>query len=187
MLGRSKSRERRDSSADKAGEVGRASLMPVTAVTPVIAAHGGAGATTLCRWLGYYAQDWGMSIPPEFDGGSLVVVAKGNAHGTARATELVRYLVSLPDCGPIVLAVVGDGLGSQPLAARARLRALSPHVAAVVSIPYVGRWRYEDDPLSRPAPPPYMQALTQLRAAVEPSTTATMPTRRQTWAPSPSS
>lgn len=169
------------------GEVSDSSLTPVTTVTPVIAAHGGAGATTLCRWLGYYAQDWGMSVPPQLEGGPLMVVAKGTAHGTARAAELVRYLQTLPNCGRIVLAVVGDGLGPQPVAARARVRALTPHVSAVVSVPHVGRWRYEDDPLTLPAPAAYLQALTELRAAIEPGPDATMPTRRQTWASSPSS
>ncbi len=180
---------RRKQTTDAVSGVVGAHAPTMTTLTPVIAAHGGAGATTLCRWLGYHAQDWGMAVPPAFDGGSLIVVARSTAHGSARATELVRYLRTLPHCGRIVLAVVGDGLGTEPTAVRARLRALTPYVHTVVRIPYVARWRYEDDPLIRPAPEKYNQALQQLRSAVEAGSKAdvTVPRRRPTWAPSPSS
>ncbi len=135
----------------------------------VVAAHGGAGATTLA---GHLAAQLGAGVeePLLDEAGRLVgagerangqrqlaswgqvpavVVASGTAYGTkraiARSSDLrTRYGV------PVVVAVVGDGPLPEPIAVRARLRALATEVEAVIRVPYVSRWRFEDRPSETP-------------------------------------
>ena len=131
----------------------------------VVAAHGGAGATTLATHLAAQLQA-AVEEPQLDEAGRLVgagerangqrqlaswglvpavVVASGTAYGTkramARSGELDgRYGV------PVVVAVVADGPLAEPIAARSRLRALGSEVEAVIRVPYVPRWRFEDCP-----------------------------------------
>ena len=135
----------------------------------VVAAHGGAGATTLAAHLAAELEAV-VEEPQLDDAGRLVgagerangqrqlaswgrmpavVVASGTAHGTkramARSNELrTRYGV------PVVVAVVADGPLPEPIAVRARLGALATEVEAVIRVPYVSRWRFEDRPSETP-------------------------------------
>lgn len=133
--------------------------------TPVVGVHGGAGTTTLCRWLGSTATDHGLQLP-EWDGRPLVLVSSGTAAGLARSTALVASLVTRPLAVRLLLAVVADSAAPEPAIVRARVRALSPALAGVVRVPYVEAWRYVDDPLGRPAPGTYLRALRQLARGV---------------------
>lgn len=133
--------------------------------TPVVGVHGGAGTTTLCRWLGVTARDHGLRLP-EWDGRAVVLVTAGTAPALARSTGLVASLVSRPLAVRLVLAVVADAAAPEPGIVRSRIRALSPSVSAVVRLPYVEAWRYVDDPLERAAPGGYLRALRQLARGV---------------------
>lgn len=133
--------------------------------TAVVGVHGGAGTTTLCRWLGETAQDHGVLLP-EWDGRPVVLVTSGTAPGLARATHLVASLVARPLAARFVLAVVADAAAPEPGVVRSRVRALSPSLAGVVRVPYVEAWRYVDDPLTRTVPGRYQRALRQLSRAV---------------------
>ncbi len=133
--------------------------------TPVVGVHGGAGTTTLCRWLGGTALDHGLLLP-EWDGRPLVLVSSGTAAGLARTTMLVASLVTRPLAIRLLLAVVADSAAPEPAIVRARVRALSPALGGVVRFPYVEAWRYIDDPLVRPAPSSYLRALRQLARGI---------------------
>lgn len=129
--------------------------------TPVVGVHGGAGTTTLCRWLGATAHDHGLQVP-EWDGRPLVLVSSGTAVALSRTTSLAAALVTRPLAVRLLLAVVADSAAPEPAIVRSRIKALSPSLAAVVRVPYVEAWRYLDDPLARPAPGGYLRALRQL-------------------------
>src|SRR5262245_3112683 len=114
--------------------------------TPVVvyACHGGAGTTTLAAHLGA-AQAAGPISPASLTaagGRAVIVVTRGTAAGSRLAVEAVNALRAA-SASKIVVAVVGDGPWPEPLAARARLRALAGHVP-VVPVPYIARWRFED-------------------------------------------
>lgn len=146
-----------------------AAVRPPDRCAFVISAHGGSGATTICRWLGgNIAQDWGMAVPPSFGGSTAVVTCLATPHGLARAGELVRYLRTSTDCGLVLLVVTGDGRGPEPVTAKSRLRVLSAYVEDVIRLPFVQRWRFMDDPLSEPAPQSYSNKLHQLRQLLQP-------------------
>ena len=53
-----------------------------------VGVHGGAGTTTLCRWLGETAHDHGLEVP-DWDGRPVVLVTAGTASGLARATQVI--------------------------------------------------------------------------------------------------
>lgn len=141
----------------------------VALVARVVAAHGGAGATTLASHL---AAQMGAGVEePSLDGAGrlvgakgrangqrqlaswgqvpAVVVASGTAYGTKRAMARSAELRSRYGV-PVVVGVVTDGPLAEPIAVRARLRALSAEVEAVVRVPYVPRWRFEDSPTETP-------------------------------------
>ncbi len=158
---------------------------PKALVARVVAAHGGAGATTLASHL---ADQLGASAvdEPAWDAARrlvgtgtsrangdrplaswgrvpAVVVASGTASGTrramAKAAELrARYGVA------VVVAIVADGPLAEPIAVRARLRAVSAEVDAVVRVPYVPRWRFEDEPSETPAR--YRAAVAAIASAI---------------------
>lgn len=130
----------------------------------VISAHGGAGTTTVCRWLGSnFVQDWGMAVPPHIGDNAVVVACQATPHGAARSAELIRYLRLNTDCNRLLLVATADGRGPEPLASKARIRTLSAYIDGVVRLPYIQRWRYMDDPLSQPAPSNYFTQLNKVR------------------------
>jgi hypothetical protein len=133
--------------------------------TPVLVfgCHGGAGATTLATQLGL-AHEAGRISPQTLaaaGGRAVVVVTRGTAVGSRLAVDAVAALRNA-GAARVVVAVVADGPWPEPLAARARLRALAGH-APVIRIPYITRWRFEDTPSEVPAR--YERALGRLRAA----------------------
>ena len=160
--------------------------MPTALAARVVAAHGGAGATTLATHLAAQLQA-AVEEPQLDEAGRLVgagerangqrqlaswgqvpavVVASGTAYGTKRAVarsgELrTRYGV------PVVVAVVADGPLPEPIAVRARLRALGSEVEAVIRVPYVSRWRFEDGPSE--IPDRYRAAVAEIVAVLQQS------------------
>lgn len=133
--------------------------------TPVVvfACHGGAGTTTLAGQLPA-AHEVGRIGPATLEaaaGRAVVAVTHGTAAGSWLAVEAASALRNA-GATKVVVAVVADGPWPEPLAARARLRALAGHVP-VVRIPYIARWRFEDTPSTVPAR--YERALGRLRAA----------------------
>jgi hypothetical protein len=137
-----------------------------SACTPVVvfSCHGGAGTTTLVGQLGADAHEAGPINPATLAGvasRAVIVVARGTATGSRLAVEAAAALRSA-GATSLVVAVVSDGPWPEPLAARARLRALAGHVP-VIRVPYIARWRFEDTPSVIPAR--YERAVTRLRAA----------------------
>jgi len=133
--------------------------------TPVVVygCHGGAGATILTAHLGS-AREAGPITPDTLSlaaGRAVVVVARGTVAGSRLAIDAAAALQAA-GAATIVVAVVADGPWAEPLAVRARLRALSGHVP-VVRVPYIARWRFEDTPSFIPAC--YERALARLRDA----------------------
>jgi hypothetical protein len=138
----------------------------IEASTPVVVfgCHGGAGTTTLAGLLGPNAHEAGLddqAAVADVAGRAVIVVARGTAAGCRLAVCAAARLTSA-GADPVVVAVVADGPWPEPLAARARLRALAGHVP-VVRVPYVARWRFEDSPTVVPAR--YDRAVVRLRAA----------------------
>lgn len=143
----------------------------------LVGCHGGAGTSTLTLLLGppaIEALDLDDAAAALWDGLTVVLVATGTVRGARLATEAVALLrhaspgprlavVGATEVGRgrLLAAVVGDGSWPVPAAAMARLRLLADLVP-VVRVPYVHRWRDEDNP--RQVPPAYQQALRELRA-----------------------
>jgi len=97
----------------------------------------------------------------------VVVVGQGTAHGVARVGGLGGLLV---DHGLLVVAaIVSDGPLREPVAVRARLRAMRGWTTATVRVPYVTRWRFVD--FAADPPGDYAAAVEQVRAAVRQSGT----------------
>ena len=99
-----------------------------------MAAHGGAGATTLARALH-------VPVTSDPDGATVLVVA---ARTTAdAATAVIGTVAGLPADRPVVLALTGDGPLRPPAAVAAMRRLLADRVAGVVELPWQPRWRHE--------------------------------------------
>ncbi len=131
--------------------------IPPVPMLKVAGVGGGVGVTTLARVL--QADDEGIYVGQQ----TTVLVCRSTASSVAAATAAVAATTAQPT--PLILAVVGDGPWPVPAVVRARLRMLAPHVALVVHVPYVGRWRELDDPLAAdaPTPPrPFRAAITAL-------------------------
>lgn len=136
-------------------DAGPSSFNPRTggshAVVPVVGCAGGVGATLLCQHLGSWALDNGRESPSH-GAMQVVLVCRSTAEGLERAVAGVhRLLATGGDGRRVYLAVVQDGWGPTPVAARARLRALQPYLAGVVRVPHVAHWRYEDAPHTVPS------------------------------------
>lgn len=102
--------------------------------------------TLLCQHLGPWALDVDRHDPAH-RAERLLLVARGTADGLEQAVARVQQMLQgSRGWHSVHLAVVDDGWGPSPVAARARVRSLRPHLAAVVRVPYVARWRYEDPP-----------------------------------------
>ncbi len=158
---------------------------PKALVARVVAAHGGAGATALASQLADVLGPSAVDEPAWDAAGRLVgtgtsrangdrplaswgrvpavVVASGTAYGTRRAMAKAAELRSRYGVA-VVVAIVADGPLAEPIAVRARLRALSAEVDAVVRVPYVPRWRFEDEPSETPAR--YRAAVAAIASAI---------------------
>lgn len=150
-------------------------------MVPVIAAHGGCGATTLVRHLVRGSEavleipasgegatltgvsGWGRTPLSAWSGAPVLVVGLGTAYGLRQimdaSAELLRVGVD------VVVAVVADGVVAEPVPVRARIRTMRGAVRAVVRVPYVPLWRVEDFPTA--TPPAYAQAVEEIRDAFE--------------------
>lgn len=113
----------------------------------VIGAHGGAGTSTVTRWLdpdgeGHtFELATGSQLPPDY---IPVVVCRSTAFGMAHATRLLGQWH--PDVPRPYLVVVRDAPLSLPRATRYRMRAVKPRVFEIVQVPYLVRLREYDTP-----------------------------------------
>ena len=133
-------------------------------------AHGGAGTTTLATWL-QPAWDMGAMRPephPRYPadvarGRALIVACRNTAGSAQLATRAVATVTS--QSGQVaVLAVVSDGW-PEPATVTCRLRLITPHVGAVIRIPFIPGLRVADDPGGVPLPRRARRALAQIQAA----------------------
>lgn len=74
------------------------------------------------------------NVPPRLSGAATVI-----GQGKSPAPSAVR---ALRRAAWLTVAVAADGRGRPPTGTRALLRTIDPFVRAVVSIPYVARWRW---------------------------------------------
>ena len=134
---------------------------PVRMGVPVVGAHGGSGATTVAGYLGSAQPsltggvgvfDAGTKLPSAIVGPALIVTARGTAAGAAAAQRMIGAVAGSGGTEPlpVVVVVTSDGPWPLPPVVRARLRAMSGRVHAVVRLPYVPRWRFIDLPTEPP-------------------------------------
>lgn len=102
----------------------------------MLAAHGGAGATTLARAMHVPEAD----DPRQRAAVVLVVAARTTADGAA---AVIRLVAGLPPDLPVLVALTGDGPMRPPAAVTAMRRLLADRVAGVVDLPWQARWRHE--------------------------------------------
>ncbi|MGW3091662.1 hypothetical protein [Streptomyces sp. NPDC001108] len=127
--------------ADKAIRLGEGSRFGV------IGAHGGAGASTITRWLdptgdgGTMELGRGSHLPPHY---IPLVVAKSTAFGMSKAVHVLGSWH--PDVPRPYLVVVRDAPLRLPRATAYRMRAIGPRVLGVVQVPYLVRLREIDTP-----------------------------------------
>ncbi len=129
----------------------------------VVGAGGGVGTSTLARDLGY--EDLGTTLPCQSVRG-LVIAAKSTSDGMAAALACVQQLGF--HLGRVVVAVVDDGCGPQPVAVKSRSRLLHGRVHAVVDVPYVPVWRYAGT--NEPPTTAYLDVIRRLGSIVTPVT-----------------
>ncbi|MFS3130631.1 DUF6668 family protein [Nocardioides sp. Bht2] len=109
-----------------------------------VAAHGGAGATSLARGSGIGLDltrcwpDPHLGWPRE-----VAIVCRGNAAGVEAAAELLAEAASgaVPDLRIVALVVVADCPGKATRHVRSRLRELGGAVGAVVHLDWISDWR----------------------------------------------
>ncbi len=124
----------------------------------LVAAHGGCGATTLAQHQTMTGLVRELALPralraDEATTSPWVLVAAATTDGTAAAVRaLHRIELAGAESSRVHLVVVRDGRGPLPVAARARLRLLSPVVAGIDVLPHVQRWRYEANDFRTPSP-----------------------------------
>ena len=102
----------------------------------VAGVSGGVGTTTVAAALGAADCGWVRGGWPVE-----VVVCANTAVSTGRSHQAVAAVPGRP-----VLVVVAMSTASTPKPARSRIELVRPHVAAVVEVPFVARWREVVDP-----------------------------------------
>lgn len=113
----------------------------------VLGAHGGAGTSTVTRWLDPNGDDGTMELPK---GSHLpphcipLVVARSTAFGMSRAVQFIGSWHS--DVPRPYLVVVRDAPLGLPKATAYRMRAIRPRVLGIVEVPYLVRLREIDTP-----------------------------------------
>ncbi|ASW57396.1 hypothetical protein CIK06_03400 [Plantactinospora sp. KBS50] len=108
-----------------------------------VAAHGGAGTTTLATVLG--GLDAGCRWPEPADGepARVLLVARTHAAGmraASRALNAMREGRHPPGMRLVALVLVADAPGRLPIALHSRVRVLRS-VAPVCRIPWIAEWR----------------------------------------------
>lgn len=129
-----------------------------------VAAHGGAGASTLSAVFG--GMDCGQSWPHPGQGGpdAVVLVARTHAAGlqaVSRALDLFRRGEQPPGVELLAVALVADAPGRLPRALHQRVKVIGS-VIPVHRVPWVPAWRTGD--LTVP-PPRETSSLAALAAA----------------------
>lgn len=131
----------------------------------VLGAHGGAGVSTVARFLDPTGQGFAVELPP---GSSLpqnyipVVVARSTAYGLWRTGELLsRWHPGIPRPW---LVIVRDSPVPLPLPVKYRTRALSSRTLGVSHVPYLYRLRLVDTPAEALTHRPVAKAARALRA-----------------------
>jgi hypothetical protein len=130
----------------------------------IAGAHGGAGTTTVARWL---SPAWDMgAMRPARDLRAPGIIAHGRPLIVCCRTTAAAAHAALTRGGtPIAaLAVISDGW-PEPAAATARFRLLAPQAGAVIRIPFIPALRLADDPAAVPLTRAAHRALNQIRAA----------------------
>lgn len=115
----------------------------------VVGAHGGAGTSTVTRWLdpdgsgGTVELHKGSQLPPHY---IPVVVCRSTAFGLASAVQFIGGWH--PDVPRPYLVVVRDAPLRLPRSAGYRMKAVRPRVLGVAEVPYLVRLREVDTPAS---------------------------------------
>lgn len=113
----------------------------------ILAAHGGAGASTVTRWLdpdgdtGTTELAHGSHLPPHY---TPVVVARSTAFGTASAVQLLGAWN--PQVPRPYLVIVGDAPLRMPRTSAYRIRSVRARVLGIAQVPYLVRLREIDTP-----------------------------------------
>lgn len=113
----------------------------------ILAAHGGAGASTITRWIdpdgdtGTTELPIGSHLPPHY---IPVVVARSTAFGMSQAVRLIGGWN--PQVPRPYLVVVGDAPLRMPRAVTYRMRSIRPRVLGIARVPYLVRLRELDTP-----------------------------------------
>jgi hypothetical protein len=152
----------------------------------VAGAHGGAGTSTLAALLrSYAAAAWPGARLPVYDlrafpdrdpreiaartappglAGPVIVTARGNAEGARRAVTAVTALdwLGVPVA---VLAVVADGAGPLPRAARQRLNLLGERAGTIILVPFAAELRASASPREARLPRPVRRAVAAVAEA----------------------
>lgn len=131
----------------------------------VLAAHGGAGATTVTTFLDPGQSGWAIEAPPgrgSFPSGRRVVlVSRSTAYGLAATARTVASW-SPQHMWPW-LVLVADAPVTPPLPVLYRVAALRDQLAGVTSLPYLHRMRACDSPTEAMALPAVARAAAALR------------------------
>lgn len=113
----------------------------------VMGAHGGAGTSTVARWLdphgdgSAYELARGSQLPPNY---VPLVVCRSTSYGVAAAVQLLGGWH--PDVPRPYLVVVRDAPLPLPRPVRYRLRVVRPRVLGIADVPYLVRLREMDTP-----------------------------------------
>jgi hypothetical protein len=108
-----------------------------------VAAHGGAGATSLAMALGGIDLGCRWPDPAAGEPAHVVLVSRTHAAGmraASRALNAMREGRHPPGMKLVTLVLVADAPGSLPLALASRVRVLRS-VAPVIRVPWIADWR----------------------------------------------
>ena len=158
-----------------------ATVTPMTSTDPRgeqvftwVAAHGGAGATSLARASGQ-GEDLTKRWPDVVSGwpSQVAVVCRYNAAGLDAAAALVREVASgaVGEVAVVALVVVADAPIRPTKELRRRLYELSSTVPGVLEVPWIATWR--EDPYA--AHPAATKAATAVAALTTRNTTKETP------------
>lgn len=126
----------------------------------LVAAHGGAGQSTLVRLDERFAAE---STWPRPGAGPVVVVCRSHAAGLIAAG---RLLDAHRDSPPLGVLVIADAPGHLPVALRRRLRLLAGVAPRLWRLPWVEAWRRR--PAAGPTPLTVRKVLDQVLSAADP-------------------
>lgn len=126
----------------------------------LVAAHGGAGQSTLVRLDERFVAE---SAWPRLGVGPVVVVCRSHAAGLIAAG---RLLDAHRDSPPLGVLVIADAPGHLPVALRRRVRLLAGVAPQLWRLPWVEAWRRR--PAAGPTPLTVRRVLDRVLAAADP-------------------